>query len=101
FENPGGVDACQTVSVSTAAIARQTASRDEPTVLVDRWHRLPKCQRGELFLPGGENRIGTDHEAACSQLKDAGQGCIQMAFGAGVKDMEVEPEGLGRGLGGA
>jgi hypothetical protein len=40
FENTGDVDAGQTVSVGNAtAIARQAASRDEPTADVD---RLPR-----------------------------------------------------------
>jgi hypothetical protein len=70
FENTGDIDAGETVSVrDAAAIARQTASGGELAVHRDRRNGVAECQRGKLFLPGGEKRIGGDDEPARSQLE--------------------------------
>src|SRR5215472_18944419 len=50
FENTGGVDASQTVSVGKAtAIAHQAAGGDELAVFEDRRHRVAERQFGELL----------------------------------------------------
>src|SRR5438128_1609151 len=55
FENTGGVDASQTVSVgNAAAIARQAAGRHELPVFVDRRHRMANGERGQLLAPARE-----------------------------------------------
>ena len=82
----------------TAAVAHQAAGRGELAILVDRGHRVAERQCGELLAPADEECIGADHEPAGPQL---GQGCkdrIEVAFGAGMQDMELQPEGAGRRL---
>ena len=57
----------------TAAIAHQAAGRGELAPLVDSWHRMANRQRGELFAPVGEERIGcrSTSAPACSSSKVA------------------------------
>ena len=55
-------------------------------------------QCGELFAPAVEEWIAADHEPACPQL---GQGCedgIEVALGARMQDMELQPERARRRL---
>jgi hypothetical protein len=52
--------------------------------------------KSESFAPANEESIGADHERA-GLLSD--QGCkrrIEVAFGARMQDMELEPERAGR-----
>src|SRR5207302_10542826 len=53
-------------------------------------------QRGELFAPAIEECIAANHEPACSQLGQFCEDSIEVTFGAGIQDMELEPEGVGR-----
>ena len=99
LENAAGVDAGLTVRVrNTAAVAHQAAGRGELAILVDRRHRVANRQRGELFAPADEECIGADHERAGSQLDQGCEDRIEVAFGAGMQDMELQPEGAGRRL---
>ena len=45
-----------------------------------------------------KNGIGADHERAGPQLDQGCEGRIDVAFGAGMQDMELQPEGAGRRL---
>ena len=59
---------------------------------------MAQGQCDELLAPAIEEWIAADHERAGSQ---SGQGCedrIEVALGAGEQDMELQPEGAGRGL---
>ena len=55
-------------------------------------------QCGELFAPAIEECIGADHERACPQLDQGCEGRVEVAFGARMQDMELQPEGAGRRL---
>ena len=52
----------------------------------------------KIAVSGIEEDIAADHEPACSQLGQVCKGHIEVAFGAGMQDMELEPEGDGRRL---
>jgi ABC transporter substrate binding protein len=83
---------------SAASVTHQAAGRDECAILEDRAHRVADRQCGELFAPANEECIGADHERTGPQL---GQGCkdrIEITFGAGMQDMELQSEGAGRRL---
>src|SRR5262245_6697965 len=55
FENTGGVDASQTVSIGKAtAIAHQAAGGDELAVFENRRHRVGDVPGGELLAPATE-----------------------------------------------
>ena len=55
-------------------------------------------QCGELFDPANEERIGDDHERACSQLEQGREDRIEVTFGTRMQDMELQPERAGRRL---
>jgi hypothetical protein len=59
---------------------------------------VSQCQRGKLFLPGGEKRIGGDDEPARSQLDQVCKHSIEVTFGAGVQDVELQPKSTSRPL---
>ena len=59
---------------------------------------MAERQCGELFAPASEECIGADHERACSQLDQGCEDRIEVAFGARMQDMELQPEGAGRRL---
>ena len=59
---------------------------------------MAERQCGELFAPADEEWIGADHEPAGSQLDQGCEDRIEVAFGAGMQDMELQPEGAGRRL---
>ena len=80
------------------SIAHQAAGRGELAKLEDRGYRVADRQCGELFDPGTEECIVADHERACSQLDQGCESRIEVAFGARMQDMELQPEGAGRRL---
>jgi hypothetical protein len=48
-------------------------------------------QRHELRNPVTEERIAEEHERARMQLDEGGEGGIDLAFGAGLQDRELQP----------
>ena len=50
-----------------------------------------RCQRHELLAPAVEERIAGDDERAGMQLDEGGEGGVDLAFGAGLQDMELHP----------
>ncbi len=48
-------------------------------------------QRHELLAPAVEERIGADDERAGMQLDEGGESGVDLAFGAGLQDMELHP----------
>jgi hypothetical protein len=65
---------------------------------VDRRHRVAEGQCGKLFAMGVEERMAGDHEPARSQLDQSREDRIEVALGAGIEDMEVQPQGMSRSL---
>jgi hypothetical protein len=64
----------------------------------DAWYRVSERKRAELFAPAVEECIGDDHECA-GPLTD--QGCesvIDIALGARVEDVQLQPESAGSHL---
>jgi hypothetical protein len=54
---------------------------------------VAECKRGELFALTCKEWIGTDHEPAGSQLGQLCEDSIEVAFSAGIQDMELQSEG--------
>src|SRR5262249_45182923 len=99
LENFSSVDADQTVIVRLArSVAQQATSRGEAAILEDRGNRVADRQRGELFASDCEECTGANDQRVGSYLA---QGCkrrIEIAFGAGMQRLELEPEGASRRL---
>ena len=50
-------------------------------------------QRHQLFAPAVEERVAADDERAGMQLDEDHEGGVDLAFGAGLQDMELHPLG--------
>jgi hypothetical protein len=48
-------------------------------------------QRDELLSPSAEERIRGDDDGAGVQLHEGGEGGVELAFGARLQDMELQP----------
>ena len=59
---------------------------------------MAERERGKLFTPAREICIGADHEPARPQLDQLCEDSIEVTFGAGIQDMEFQPEGTSRRL---
>src|SRR6266567_154282 len=57
----------------------------------DRWHR-------ELFASASEECIGADHKPFRPMLDQSGEDDVEVAFSAGVQDVELKPKRAGRPL---
>ena len=55
-------------------------------------------QCAELFTPGDEECIGTDHERLNLELVQPCKDRIEVAFATGMQDVELQPECTGRRL---
>src|SRR5262249_24769003 len=88
-----------TVQVSnTDSVAHQAAGYGELAIRKDRRYRVSDRQCGELLALGNEESIGADHEPACPQLEQGCEDRIEVALGARVQDMKLQPEGARRRL---
>jgi hypothetical protein len=52
---------------------------------------VAKRQRTKLFFPAIKECIVSDREPARSQLDQVCEDCIEVTFGAGIQDMELQP----------
>jgi hypothetical protein len=99
LEKPASINADLTICVrTTASVAYQTAGCGELAILEDRRYCVTECQCAELFAPANEECVGGDHEAACPQLDQSCEDRIEVALGAGIQDVELQAEGMGRRL---
>ena len=57
-------------------------------------------QRGELYDPVGEERVGIDEECVGPLLHEARKGRIDLVIGAGGEDFDLPPDGRSRRLAG-
>ena len=56
---------------------------------------MAERQRGKLFAMADEKRATTDNETACFQLHQLCEDFIEVAFAAGIQDMDLQPHGAG------
>ena len=59
---------------------------------------MAEIQRGNLFAPACKVWIEADHEPARSQLDQLCETPIEVMFGAGIQDIELQPKGASRCL---
>src|ERR1017187_8208250 len=78
----------------------RSANRDQRTAANSISIRSPR-RRGQLLALGSEEYIGADHERICSQLDQGCKDRIEIAIGARLQNMELQPQGAGRRLHGS
>ena len=72
-------------------IADEAAGHGELTQRIDRRNGMAGCQRRELVAPAGEERIDGEDERASVELDEGGKGGVDLAFAAGLQDLELDP----------
>src|SRR5262249_10847812 len=98
LENAPGVNAYLAIRRSIALpVAHQAAGSGVLMKWVDSGHCVADCQSHKLLALVIEEIISADHERAGSQPLQGCEGRIEVAFGARVKDVELQPKGAGRG----
>src|SRR5262249_21295201 len=54
------------------------------------------CQRRELCRPPIEEFASADYERVCSELDQTRERCVDLTFGAGIQDMDLQPNRVRR-----
>jgi hypothetical protein len=57
--------------------------------MIDRGHCVASCQRSELLASVCKKQIGANHQSVRPQLGQACESIFDIAFGAGVQDVEL------------
>jgi hypothetical protein len=57
--------------------------------MIDRGHRVASCQCSELLASVRKKQIRPNHESVRPQLSQSCEGFLDIAFAAGVQDMEL------------
>src|SRR6516162_3096078 len=90
FEDTAGVDADLAERFcKTAAVTHQASARRKRTILVDCGHLIASSERGKLFAESIKYWISTNDERACAQFAQSRECHVEVAFGAGAKDMKL------------
>src|SRR5262249_39338489 len=79
---------------STCSVAHQTSGRSKLASSVDRRHFMTNRQRSKLSDMACKKSLGTNNQPAYLRLAQVCEDCLKLRFGAGLKDMELQPEHL-------
>ena len=74
----------------TRSIAHQATGHGEFTPLIDGRDGIARRKRYKLLAPAVEERIGIDDERAHSQLYKRSENSIDLAFGAGLQNVQLQ-----------
>src|SRR5215831_3654518 len=92
-EDPSRVNADPAIyaSQTTRSITDQPAGQGVLAQLIDRRNGIARCSLHELVAPAIEEWLGGDEERAGTQFDQGGESGVDLAFGAGSQDMELQP----------
>ena len=54
---------------------------------------MARRERRKLDAPAGEERVGCDEEGVGPVAHEGGEGCFDLAAGAGVEDLNLQSHG--------
>src|SRR5215475_1487760 len=93
LENPAGIDADLTDRLRKAsAVAHEATGRGELTKLGDRRHAMARRQCPEYVSATDKGCVGSDHERANAKPCEVCKNRIEVIFGAGLHDVQVETQ---------
>jgi len=93
LENLAGVDATLAIDVNQiGSVAHQAAGGHEVAYSIDGWHRVAGRQGDDLGTTIIEKRFDADDERAGAQLDKSPKRCVDLAFGAGMQNVQVQAE---------
>jgi len=99
FEDSPGVDAELSIGIAQVrAIAHQASSLGEVAGRIDRGDGITHCELGELPRLAIEHHILSDHQRGRFELVHPLKDRIEIAWRAGIQDMELQSQPLGRRL---
>ncbi len=107
LEDAAGIDADLTIRIrNVGSVAHQPAGFGKFTRRICRGDRVARRQSGQLDTPAGEEGVAADEERVGPLAHKSCEGRIDLAAGAGVEDLDLQPHGAGsrfhvsqRGLG--
>ncbi len=89
LENPADVNAGLAKTIGKAgSVTHQAAAGDEIPMWVHRGNGMARGQRHELFKPAEEEWVVADKQRADPLLDEGYEGRVELAFAAGVQNME-------------
>src|SRR5262249_11894456 len=80
---------------NVSSVTHQSAGSDEVTLRICCGDRMARRQCGKLDTPISKERVGDDEEGVHPLTHKDSECCIDVTNGAGVKDMDLEPETTG------
>src|SRR5262249_14464284 len=93
LENTADIGAHLTERVlSTSVVAHQTPGRDAFTTWIHHGNRMSSRQCDEEFTPSAQVRIVGEEECADWLLRQSLEGDLDLPFGAGFQDVDLQPE---------
>ena len=94
LEDATGIDADLTIGIRKAgAVAHQPAGFGIFTRRICRGDRMARRQVGQLDTPAGEKGVAADEEGVGPLARKRCEGRIDLAAGAGVEDLDLQPHG--------
>src|SRR5262245_10399366 len=100
LENAASIGSRHPVRIhSAASVAHKATGQGEVATLVDCRDRMAERERGKLSMPAIQKYFAAaDHKPTGSQFDQGCEDRIEVVFGAGLQDMELQAERAGRRL---
>src|SRR5271166_776680 len=93
FEDLTGVDANLVIHVQKIGpIARQSTDFDMLATGIDRGNPMARCQRRKLDAPTAVEPVRGDEEGIGTVAREGGTGRLDLAAGARVENLNLQPE---------
>ena len=91
FENPPGVAASEAKGIgNTRAVTDQSANVGKLSQIIDCRERMARCEPDQLIAPTQEERIGAYDDGINMLLNETREGCVDIAFAAGIQGNELD-----------
>src|SRR4029077_6534989 len=91
FENPPGVAASEAKGIgNTRAVTEQSANIGKLSQIIDCRERMARCEPDQLIAPTQKERIGAYDDGINMLLNETREGCVDIAFAAGIRGNELD-----------
>jgi hypothetical protein len=91
FENPPGVATSEAIGIgNTRAVTDQSANVGKLSQIIDCWERMARCEPDQLIAPAQKERIGAYDDGINMLLNETREGCVDIAFAAGIQGNELD-----------
>ena len=95
-ENLADVNSAMAVLLGNAgAITHQATGCGEFAPVIHRRDGVRRCEGEKFFAPGDEKGSHRHKQRAGARIDERGKGGVEVTFGGGMHDEDLEPEGIG------